>query len=409
MDAVEAAVDVESQDTKPTTRRVLLLGALGGLGALIANSLGHPIQAEAALGDPLRAGRTVSAGTGNTALTTKSTGAALRVVQSGTGRGIQGQTARLPAVDGRASATTGGSRGVQGVVSSPEGIAVSGFSYAKNGDTNGIYGSTESSEGHAVQGDAYATSGQPFGVYGSTVSPDGTGVAGYSLAESGNLGYGVYGDTASSGGVGVVGWATAATGSTIGVSGNVASPDGWAGRFSSDTGNGVYITVPAGKAGLNVVSGTKNAVVSTPSGARLMYSEEATEVLFADHGFGRLANGSASITIDETFAATVDLTRPYHVFLQTYGPSQIYVIDRTERSFTVRSHGAADNHEFSYRILAVRRGYQGHRLEPAPWADADANLSREAGMTTASLAAARGPGASVGRKGPNTGRTPEAI
>ena len=394
MDALEALDDVESQDARPTTRRVLLLGALGGVGALIANSLGRPFPAEAAAGDPVRAGRTVTAGTANTALTTKSTGAALRVVQSGTGRGIQGQTTRLVGVDGIAKATTGAAHGVQGLAYCPEGIGVAGFSYAPTGPAQGVFGSSESLNGAGVQGNASGI--------------ESTGVAGYCAAESGVAAYGVYGDSASTEGVGVVGWATATSGSTSGVAGAVASPDGWAGKFSSDTGNGVYISVPAGKAGLNVVAGTKNAVVSTPSGARLLYSEEATEVLFADYGFGRLVNGSISVRIDATFAATVDLTRPYHVFLQAYGPNEIYAMDRTETGFSVRSRGAGDDQEFSYRIVAVRRGYQGHRMELAPWADADANLHGAAPLSAAQLTGEQGLGAAVGAKRHHPSQLPVA-
>jgi hypothetical protein len=297
-------------------------------------------------------------------------------------------------VDGIAKATTGAAHGVQGLAYCPEGIGVAGFSYAATGPAQGVFGSSESLNGAGVQGNASGI--------------ESTGVAGYCQAESGVAAYGVYGDSASTEGVGVVGWATATSGSTSGVSGAVASPDGWAGKFASDVGNGVYISVPAGKAGLNVVAGTKNAVVSTPSGARLLYSEEATEVLFADYGFGRLVNGSISVEIDATFAATVDLTRPYHVFLQAYGPNELFVMDRTETGFSVRSSGTGDDQEFSYRIVAVRRGYQGHRMELAPWADADANLHGAAPLSAARLAAEQGHGAAVGAKRHHPSQRPVA-
>ena len=60
-------------------------------------------------------------------------------------------------------------------------------------------------------------------------------------------------------------------------------------------GIGVYASVPAGHVGLGT-NGTKPG--RTEDGSRLLYSEEATQVWFADYGFGKLKGGVATIPID---------------------------------------------------------------------------------------------------------------
>jgi hypothetical protein len=144
---------------------------------------------------------------------------------------------------------------------------------------------------------------------------------------------------------------------------------GWAGHFlaTSATGKGVFIETNGG-AGLQVSGGTKNAVVGTSTGARALYTEESSEVWFTDYGFGRTEHGRARILIDPTFAQTINPDERYHVFLEEYGEAQLYVSERTPLGFVVRSIGGADV-EFSYRLVAKRRGFEAKRLERAPWAD----------------------------------------
>jgi len=165
-----------------------------------------------------------------------------------------------------------------------------------------------------------------------------------------------------------------------------AAGTGWAAWFNADgaSSNGVHISAPVGRVGLNVASGTKNAVVATSDGARLMYTEESTEVWFTDYGFGKLENGRGTITIDAKFAETVTLTEPYHVFVQPYGSAEIYVTDRTATSFDAVLRAGDAACEFSYRIVAKRKGYEKDRLERAPYADNDPNLYPEKAAQQAS-------------------------
>ena len=148
--------------------------------------------------------------------------------------------------------------------------------------------------------------------------------------------------------------------------------DGWAATFfntAAGGGNGVLIQTNPGKAGLQVIGGTKNAVVATPSGARALYTEESSEVWFTDYGFGRLEQGRARILIDPDFAQTINPAEPYHVFLEAYGDARLYVAERTPLGFVVRGHAGDPDVEFSYRLVARRLGYETTRLERAPWAD----------------------------------------
>ena len=124
-----------------------------------------------------------------------------------------------------------------------------------------------------------------------------------------------------------------------------------------------------GGAGLQVVGGSKNAVVRTPSGAKALYTEESTEVWFTDYGFGRLANGRVRVLLDPSFAQTINPDEPYHVFLQARGRAELYVGESTPLGFEVVLKDGDPNAEFSYRIVAKRLGFEQKRLEPAPWLD----------------------------------------
>lgn len=154
---------------------------------------------------------------------------------------------------------------------------------------------------------------------------------------------------------------------------------GFAGSFygSGNNSKGVYVSAASGQPGLQVAQGTKNAVVATSQGARALYTEEASEVWFAEYGFGRLQNGQARVAIDPLFSETVNLSGSYHVFVQAYGNAELYVSQRTTTAFTVLLREGDASVEFSYRLVAKRRGYESFRLQHAPWADDDPNLYPE--------------------------------
>ncbi len=267
------------------------------------------------------------------------------------GAGVSGRASRatVPAVQGYHSGDGPGIYGrcsgaypcVEGL-RDDDGIAIGG--YADTGIA--VYGYTSSDYGIPVAGiqPGHATSDiavwyQPGGYFGGR-----NGVIGLTKESSG---YAVFG--------------------------LAENPSAHAGAFISE-GNGVFITTPPGKSGLSVTGGTKSALVATAGGARSLYCEEASEVWFSDYGFGKLDGGGALVAIDPVFAETVNLTEPYHVFLQAYGDADLYVASRSTEGFEVRLREGDPAVEFSYRLVAKRLGYEQDRLARAPWADSDAHL-----------------------------------
>jgi hypothetical protein len=152
---------------------------------------------------------------------------------------------------------------------------------------------------------------------------------------------------------------------------------GWAARFVAVGSNakGLFVETQGG-AGLQVMGGTKNAVVPTSSGARELYTEESSEVWFTDYGFSALRDGRAEVRLDPRFVETVNTKEPYHVFVEAYGPAQLYVSQRTATGFVVARRDGDPDVEFSYRIVAKRLGFEAKRLDRAPWADAAAANTR---------------------------------
>ncbi len=271
-----------------------------------------------------------------------------------------------------------------------KGRGLRAYAMAESGVNYGVVGASRSPNGY---GGYHYNNGGGVGLLGETNVVTSFGVVGlqtgYSVSDLDTAAYwesaglfggrnGVVGLTKDDSGWGVFGLHDASSGGGTGVVGTTVSPDGWAARFTTGAGNGVYIGAPAGKVGLNVAGGTKNAVVATDDGARLLYTEESSEVWFADYGFGALRDGAAIIDIDPVFAQTVNLNdEPYHVFVQVYGNAEIYVSNRTPAGFGVHLREGDPNVEFSYRIVAKRLGHETRRLERAPWADDDPNLFPE--------------------------------
>ena len=121
--------------------------------------------------------------------------------------------------------------------------------------------------------------------------------------------------------------------------------------------------------GNTTAAGSKSAVVQTKSyGPVRMYALESTRVMFEDFGSGRLADGSTAVPIDPKFAETVNLQNGYHVYLTPVdGWAPLYVAKKSEAGFEVRdASGRGSDIHFDYRIVAVRIGYEGVRMEPNP-------------------------------------------
>jgi hypothetical protein len=296
-------------------------------------------------------------------------------VQTTTGNAVQGETAFSSGygVYGLATDTNGYNYGVYGQSNSTSGIGVLGFGsttagsnygvwgqsnspagtgvYGYAGSGTGVLGRSDSTNGYGVRGAANATTGTNYGVSGQTSSASGVGVNGIALASTGTN-YGISGASYSTSGRGVFGVAYASTGTNYGVMGESYSPNGY----------GVYYL--GGLAG----TGTKSAIVDTKDyGWRALYAMESPQNWFEDFGQATLTAGEAVVPIEPIFAQTVNLKKPYHVFLTPQdGFCSLYVTDKSSSSFTVRAlEGAGCEITFDYRLIAPRRDYEDLRLKPA--------------------------------------------
>jgi hypothetical protein len=303
-----------------------------------------------------------------------------------------------------AHASSNESTGVVGV--SPN-IGVLGDSYAssKQGTGSGkagVWGDSGGPSGsgyYGVLGTADANSAGGFfnnGIYPTLVAKNNAGAAvGVIAVEGQSSNIGVYG--VSSGGSGL-------TGDNSGVWGDTGGPnnenyagvlgtanENVAGWFVNDSSGSETLFVEnnaASSASANIiltdganfggrcmidVSGTITCngkvvnVVGVDGGARrvALYSMQSPENWFEDFGSGALSNGAATVTLDPTFAQTVNTGAEYHIFLTPNGDSKgLYVSQKTANSFEVREQGSGTSSvAFDYRIVARRMGYENLRLE----------------------------------------------
>jgi hypothetical protein len=96
-----------------------------------------------------------------------------------------------------------------------------------------------------------------------------------------------------------------------------------------------------------------------------LYDVASSENWFEDFGSGQLSGGVAQVSLDPTFASTVNTGEAYRVFLTPRGDCEgLYIGATTARGFEVRElHRGTSNVSFDYRIVAKRVGYESVRLE----------------------------------------------
>jgi hypothetical protein len=188
-----------STAARPRTRRAILAGALGGLGAWAASAAARVSPTRAAAGSNLILGSsTNNAGTSNTILSTSSSVVAFELLQNGPGTGLMGY----------ATAASGGTRGVYGRSNSPNGDGVQARNAgaagtgaamrAFGGNNIGLVATSDTTTG--VQG----ISTSSYGVLGQSNESQGTGIYGNAPGTSADN-YGVYGRSESFYGYGVYG------------------------------------------------------------------------------------------------------------------------------------------------------------------------------------------------------------
>jgi hypothetical protein len=302
--------------------------------------------------------------------------------------GVKGQSpiANGLGVWGEADASTGTNNGVFGEIFSTtsDAAGVLGVSNASSGTTYGVRGINSSSGQFAagVEGENFSTTGVTFGLVGSTSSTNGIGAVALGVGES-STGFkligccpaGVWGDTSSNAGGATALAGTADDARAIYLENN--SPSGIPTAFMLQDAAG-KLALQAG--GLGAGNGfctidttghlfCQNGVstmASLDTGQRqvALYAVESPQNWFEDFGTGELGSGKATVTLDPTFAQTVNLASDYHVFLTPVGDCRgLYVSQKTATGFEVHELGGGlSNVAFDYRIVALRHGFEKVRL-----------------------------------------------
>lgn len=110
------------------------------------------------------------------------------------------------------------------------------------------------------------------------------------------------------------------------------------------------------------VDGSKNSIVRTSQGTVAINAYETAEYYFGDIGEGQTdPNGVAYVGIEKLFSETVNTSIPYQVFITAYGPGNVWVEQRKQDRFMVKS--SQPNIKFGWEIKAKRKGYEHTRLQ----------------------------------------------
>ena len=134
-----------------------------------------------------------------------------------------------------------------------------------------------------------------------------------------------------------------------------------------ENGNQVNVQFAGDGSGFNVrgnfnVYGAKNSAVKTSQGDVAVSAYETAEYYFGDIGEGQTdSNGVAYVGIEKLFNETVNTNIPYQVFITAYGPGNVWVEQRKQDRFMVKS--SQPNIKFGWEIKAKRRGYENTRLQ----------------------------------------------
>jgi hypothetical protein len=319
-------------------------GVTNGVWGYSISSAGTGVYglASNAAGDGIIAYNSATAGT--------NTGSGITAITSQGGNGTY-QSAAAWGLNYNTAPTAGcGVAGYIGASANAHGFNKAGVSGGADQNLSGgtgVVGSCDNATGIGVQGQSAGSGG--VGVFGvsSANGNSGSGVNGQnsSTNTTGGDAVGVYGYTA------VTSITTYLAAAVYGYTTQANTPN-----YDAFYGNG------------NVVAtGTKSALVQTSKGPTLLYCVESPEVWFEDYGSGKLDSGYTKISLDKLFLETVTINDKYpmKVFVQLEGSCEggVYVTKK-DTYFEVYQQGNKNsNAEFSYRILAKRKGNEDTRLE----------------------------------------------
>ena len=110
-----------------------------------------------------------------------------------------------------------------------------------------------------------------------------------------------------------------------------------------------------------VYNGSKNAAHLTRDGVRATPAYETAESYLGDIGEA-ITNKNAEVTIkiDDLFYDVINTEYAYQVFVTSYSDAYIWVSERNEDNFVVRS--SKPNSPFAWELKGKRRGYENERL-----------------------------------------------
>jgi hypothetical protein len=121
-----------------------------------------------------------------------------------------------------------------------------------------------------------------------------------------------------------------------------------------------------------------------------MSAIESPQNWFEDFGSAQLSNGSAVVALDPDFIQTVNTSTHYMVIPVPNGECKgLYITHKTPVSFEVRElGGGTSNIAFDYRIVVLRKNYEGvrfadHTNDPDPRKVMDEMKQRRKNATVA--------------------------
>jgi hypothetical protein len=230
-------------------------------------------------------------------------------------------------------------------------------------DVIGVFGDTINETGTGVYGDAQTG----YGVVGN--APNGIGVYGSSADNYGGyfisqVGYGVFSNT--TGGVAIVGRnssgnASDIQGSSIGLLGR-APTTGYPLVLTDATPNTLFQV--DGHGNVSYAGSLTHFAATVGGGKARSFSASTTQPTIEDTGTAQLVSGVAVVRLDPTFAASIDRTTAYRVFVTPAGDTRgLFVASRTPAGFVVReSQAGRSTVAFDYRVVATALGQTGQRM-----------------------------------------------
>jgi hypothetical protein len=369
-----------------SVRMLSFLLAAATAGALAAAT--HPARASAtlaALATAVKCATTAACVSGSNASTGAGVAGSSAKGTGVTGTGLTGLSGMSVAGNGVAGTSQTGT-GVYGTATAPNrgagvvGVGRAGTSGGVAGTSvagDGLYGASTSGIG------SYAFSASGTGALGQSTT--GTGVVASSQGSDAlvatNDGFGDAILTTTSDGVAVnafregnadnptvladdeSGTAGEFIGTTIGLVGRAAAGTASFPLLLTDRNDNDLFYVDG--AGDVYYAGTLNRFAATPGGATArVFTPTSAAPTIEDTGTAQLVAGAASVRLDPVFAASIDTTTAYRVFLTPDGDTRgLYVAAKTRAGFVVReSEGGRTTTAFDYRVVAAALGQAGERM-----------------------------------------------